>query len=140
MRAQEVVAKAAEIQEAISEGATSFLVTEYRYIGVFMVVMAIAICVSVWQLIAVVCLMHSTSSGSTTSCQASDGRVVYFVAPIPYCSTPTGPAEHDIAPIPLPHLSIPQGQLFIILHPPPPALHSTGPAEHGGTRERPHQG
>lgn len=46
MRKQEVAAKAAEIQEAISEGATSFLVTEYRYIGVFMVVMAIAICVS----------------------------------------------------------------------------------------------
>lgn len=40
---EEVVAKAAEIQEAISEGATSFLMTEYRYIGVFMVIMSVAI-------------------------------------------------------------------------------------------------
>ena len=40
---QEVVAKAAEIQEAIAEGANSFLFTEYRYIGVFMVIMSVAI-------------------------------------------------------------------------------------------------
>lgn len=40
---EEVVAKAAEIQEAISEGAASFLMTEYRYIGVFMVIMSVAI-------------------------------------------------------------------------------------------------
>ncbi|KAF3664942.1 Pyrophosphate-energized vacuolar membrane proton pump 1 [Capsicum annuum] len=33
-----VVAKCAEIQKAISEGATSFLFTEYKYLGIFMVV------------------------------------------------------------------------------------------------------
>jgi inorganic pyrophosphatase len=33
----QVVQKAADIQEAISEGANSFLFTEYRYLGVFMV-------------------------------------------------------------------------------------------------------
>lgn len=33
----QVVQKAADIQEAISEGANSFLFTEYRYMGVFMV-------------------------------------------------------------------------------------------------------
>ena len=33
----QVVAKAAEISEAISEGANSFLYTEYKYMGVFMV-------------------------------------------------------------------------------------------------------
>ncbi|KAG2268426.1 hypothetical protein Bca4012_038170 [Brassica carinata] len=37
---QSVVAKCAEIQTAISEGATSFLFTEYRYVGVFMVIFA----------------------------------------------------------------------------------------------------
>lgn len=35
---QEVMQKAAEIQEAISEGAVSFLMTEYKYMAVFMVV------------------------------------------------------------------------------------------------------
>ncbi|CAL9010682.1 unnamed protein product [Prunus brigantina] len=40
---QNVVAKCAEIQNAISEGATSFLFTEYQYVGVFMVVFAILI-------------------------------------------------------------------------------------------------
>ncbi|WIA41962.1 hypothetical protein OEZ86_009266 [Tetradesmus obliquus] len=39
----EVVQKAADIQEAISEGANSFLFTEYRYMGVFMVIMAVLI-------------------------------------------------------------------------------------------------
>ncbi|KAJ0833959.1 putative inorganic diphosphatase [Helianthus annuus] len=38
-----VVAKCAEIQNAISEGATSFLFTEYQYVGIFMVVFAILI-------------------------------------------------------------------------------------------------
>ncbi|KAJ0091584.1 hypothetical protein Patl1_13926 [Pistacia atlantica] len=38
-----VVLKCAEIQSAISEGATSFLFTEYQYVGVFMVVFAILI-------------------------------------------------------------------------------------------------
>ncbi|GFZ04060.1 inorganic H pyrophosphatase family protein [Actinidia rufa] len=38
-----VVAKCAEIQNAISEGATSFLFTEYQYVGVFMVAFAILI-------------------------------------------------------------------------------------------------
>jgi hypothetical protein len=33
----QVVQKAADIQEAISEGANSFLFTEYKYMGVFMV-------------------------------------------------------------------------------------------------------
>ncbi len=33
----EVVQKAADIQDAISEGANSFLFTEYKYLGVFMV-------------------------------------------------------------------------------------------------------
>jgi Na+/H+-translocating membrane pyrophosphatase len=33
----QVVQKAADIQEAISEGANSFLFTEYKYLGVFMV-------------------------------------------------------------------------------------------------------
>lgn len=33
----QVVQKAADIQDAISEGANSFLFTEYRYLGVFMV-------------------------------------------------------------------------------------------------------
>ncbi|CAN6980367.1 unnamed protein product [Brassica rapa subsp. trilocularis] len=37
---QSVVAKCAEIQTAISEGATSFLFTEYQYVGVFMVFFA----------------------------------------------------------------------------------------------------
>jgi hypothetical protein len=32
-----VLLKAADIQEAISEGSVSFLVTEYKYMGVFMV-------------------------------------------------------------------------------------------------------
>jgi Na+/H+-translocating membrane pyrophosphatase len=32
---EEVVAKAAEIQAAISEGARAFLTTEYKYMGVF---------------------------------------------------------------------------------------------------------
>lgn len=34
---QEVVLKAADIQNAISEGSNSFLFTEYKYMGVFMV-------------------------------------------------------------------------------------------------------
>ncbi|KAK3411077.1 pyrophosphate-energized vacuolar membrane proton pump 1 isoform X1 [Eucalyptus grandis] len=38
-----VVAKCAEIQSAISEGATSFLFTEYQYVGVFMVAFAVLI-------------------------------------------------------------------------------------------------
>ncbi|KAI7754156.1 hypothetical protein M8C21_005102, partial [Ambrosia artemisiifolia] len=38
-----VVVKCAEIQNAISEGATSFLFTEYQYVGIFMVVFAILI-------------------------------------------------------------------------------------------------
>ena len=33
----QIVQKAADLQEAISEGATSFLLTEYKYMGVFMV-------------------------------------------------------------------------------------------------------
>lgn len=33
----QVVQKAADIQDAISEGANSFLWTEYKYLGVFMV-------------------------------------------------------------------------------------------------------
>lgn len=37
----EVVSKAAEIQEAISEGANSFLFTEYKYMGVFAVIMSV---------------------------------------------------------------------------------------------------
>ncbi|KAL2936205.1 Pyrophosphate-energized vacuolar membrane proton pump 1 [Bienertia sinuspersici] len=40
---QDVVAKCAEIQNAISEGATSFLFTEYQYVGVFMVAFAVLI-------------------------------------------------------------------------------------------------
>jgi hypothetical protein len=32
-----VIAKAADIQKSISEGATSFLTTEYYYLGIFMV-------------------------------------------------------------------------------------------------------
>jgi Na+/H+-translocating membrane pyrophosphatase len=40
---QEVVAKAAEIQEAIADGSASFLNTEFKYIGVFMVIMSVAI-------------------------------------------------------------------------------------------------
>nr|CAD1831872.1 unnamed protein product [Ananas comosus var. bracteatus] len=38
-----VVVKCAEIQAAISEGATSFLFTEYQYVGIFMVAFAILI-------------------------------------------------------------------------------------------------
>lgn len=38
-----MLAKASEIQEAISEGSTSFLMTEYRYIGIFMVIMSVTI-------------------------------------------------------------------------------------------------
>ncbi|CAI9293403.1 unnamed protein product [Lactuca saligna] len=38
-----VVQKCAEIQNAISEGATSFLLTEYKYVGIFMVVFAFII-------------------------------------------------------------------------------------------------
>ncbi|KAL9260039.1 Pyrophosphate-energized vacuolar membrane proton pump-like protein [Drosera capensis] len=38
-----IVAKCAEIQTAISEGATSFLFTEYQYVGYFMAVFAILI-------------------------------------------------------------------------------------------------
>ncbi|KAE8687109.1 Pyrophosphate-energized vacuolar membrane proton pump [Hibiscus syriacus] len=38
-----VVLKCAEIQNAISEGATSFLYTEYQYVGIFMVAFAILI-------------------------------------------------------------------------------------------------
>ncbi|KAK8591026.1 hypothetical protein V6N13_031094 [Hibiscus sabdariffa] len=38
-----VVLKCAEIQSAISEGATSFLFTEYQYVGIFMVAFAILI-------------------------------------------------------------------------------------------------
>ena len=33
----QVLQKAADLQEAISEGATSFLLTEFKYMGVFMV-------------------------------------------------------------------------------------------------------
>ena len=33
----QIVQKVADLQDAISEGATSFLVTEYKYMGVFMV-------------------------------------------------------------------------------------------------------
>ncbi|KAG0479998.1 hypothetical protein HPP92_010856 [Vanilla planifolia] len=39
----DVVFKCAEIQSAISEGATSFLFTEYQYVGIFMVAFAILI-------------------------------------------------------------------------------------------------
>ncbi|GMP60234.1 hypothetical protein CsSME_00023188 [Camellia sinensis var. sinensis] len=38
-----VVQKCAEIQSAISEGATSFLFTEYQYVGIFMVAFAVLI-------------------------------------------------------------------------------------------------
>ncbi|GAX84433.1 hypothetical protein CEUSTIGMA_g11853.t1 [Chlamydomonas eustigma] len=40
---EEVIAKAAEIQDAISEGAVSFLTTEYKYMGVFMAIMSVVI-------------------------------------------------------------------------------------------------
>ncbi|KAK4719270.1 hypothetical protein R3W88_017608 [Solanum pinnatisectum] len=40
---QNVVVKCAEIQNAISEGATSFLFTEYQYVGIFMVAFAVLI-------------------------------------------------------------------------------------------------
>ncbi|KAM1155052.1 hypothetical protein ACFX13_026575 [Malus domestica] len=43
MNNQNVVVKCAEIQNAISEGSTSFLFTMYQYVGVFMVVFAILI-------------------------------------------------------------------------------------------------
>ncbi len=33
----QVVAKAADIQKSIAEGASSFLATEYYYLGIFMV-------------------------------------------------------------------------------------------------------
>lgn len=33
----QIMQKAADIQEAISEGAVSFLMTEYKYMAVFMV-------------------------------------------------------------------------------------------------------
>lgn len=33
----QIVQKVADLQDAISEGATSFLFTEYKYMGVFMV-------------------------------------------------------------------------------------------------------
>jgi inorganic pyrophosphatase len=38
-----VVAKCAEIQNAIAEGATSFLFTEYQYVGIFMSIFAVVI-------------------------------------------------------------------------------------------------
>uniref|UniRef100_A0A2P2L8J4 H(+)-exporting diphosphatase n=1 Tax=Rhizophora mucronata TaxID=61149 RepID=A0A2P2L8J4_RHIMU len=38
-----IVAKCADIQSAISEGATSFLFTEYKYVGIFMIAFAILI-------------------------------------------------------------------------------------------------
>ncbi|XP_042474435.1 pyrophosphate-energized vacuolar membrane proton pump-like isoform X1 [Zingiber officinale] len=38
-----VVVKCAEIQRAISEGATSFLFTEYQYVGIFMAIFSILI-------------------------------------------------------------------------------------------------
>ncbi|KAK2631522.1 hypothetical protein EUGRSUZ_L02795 [Eucalyptus grandis] len=38
-----VVSRCADIQSAISEGATSFLLTEYQYVGVFMIAFAILI-------------------------------------------------------------------------------------------------
>ncbi|AQL01639.1 vacuolar proton pump homolog1 [Zea mays] len=38
-----VVVKCAEIQNAISEGATSFLFTEYQYVGIFMAIFAVVI-------------------------------------------------------------------------------------------------
>ncbi|KAI5658581.1 hypothetical protein M9H77_27374 [Catharanthus roseus] len=41
--AAEVVNKCSEIQNAISEGATSFLYTEYKYMGVFMLAFAVVI-------------------------------------------------------------------------------------------------
>mmetsp|Transcript_12334 Transcript_12334/g.30187 ORF Transcript_12334/g.30187 Transcript_12334/m.30187 type:complete len:768 (-) Transcript_12334:1223-3526(-) len=40
---EEVVAKAAEIQAAISEGARAFLTTEYKYMGIFGVIMSVLI-------------------------------------------------------------------------------------------------
>lgn len=40
---EEVVAKAAEIQQSISEGARAFLFTEYKYMGVFGVIMSVVI-------------------------------------------------------------------------------------------------
>ena len=33
----QIVQKVADLQDAISEGATSFLFTEYKYMGIFMV-------------------------------------------------------------------------------------------------------
>eukprot|EP00798_Chlamydomonas_sp_ICE-L_P005597 gene5597-2620_t len=41
---EDMLSKVTEIQEAISQGATSFLTTEYKYMGVFMVIMATVIC------------------------------------------------------------------------------------------------
>ncbi|GFR45263.1 hypothetical protein Agub_g6369 [Astrephomene gubernaculifera] len=40
---EEVVSRAADIQKSISEGASSFLATEYYYLGIFMVIMAAVI-------------------------------------------------------------------------------------------------
>ncbi|CAN4088586.1 unnamed protein product [Withania somnifera] len=40
---QNAVSKCADIQNAISEGATSFLFTEYQYVGIFMIAFAILI-------------------------------------------------------------------------------------------------
>lgn len=34
----QIVQKVADLQDAISEGATSFLFTEYKYMGIFMVI------------------------------------------------------------------------------------------------------
>ncbi len=42
----QIVQKAADLQAAISEGATSFLFTEYKYMGVFMVSSPAAVCAS----------------------------------------------------------------------------------------------
>lgn len=36
-RVLQIVQKVADLQDAISEGANSFLITEYKYMGVFMV-------------------------------------------------------------------------------------------------------
>lgn len=62
----EVLQKCADIQDHISEGATSFLITEYKYMGIFMVMMSIIIFL----------LLGSEHSFSSEWTKDDDGNII----------------------------------------------------------------
>ncbi|XP_050374962.1 pyrophosphate-energized vacuolar membrane proton pump-like [Argentina anserina] len=72
-----VVQKCAEIQNAISEGATSFLFTEYKYVGAFMVAFAILIFVFLGSVEGFSTSSHTCANDETKMCKPALATAVF---------------------------------------------------------------